>query len=446
MAPSDSSTNFWQALRSDFAHLRAECAIDPPLKSAGRLVAIWYALPEPHWRLDHWNKKDGNGVTERFKWHAQSAAARQGFAGDGEAAVAFWLDQILHNAPEAHIRRNRVEQNGSEILYSVEIFDICGLSADYCRKCEADETRSEGANISPTDPPELPLKLQNAFEVAKADAELNYSNRGEQFPPGLANSPLTHLTLMQDVLFAYCLRARQACQEGIWTVAQARRAADAMVGSVCELYFDQGHLGPSSANRSRHLTAFRLVVGDDPRWKHHLSEIRNLAESELDREQRSTNPPALSAAKKARAAELAYLERNGKTAETRLFPSEKPPAETETDVSVDRNLEEQLKQQSESKLPSSAEQPIGAERRELVTAFLAACNQVSQSKIHKAHIWRSVGHTKARQFEYWQAGQDRAPGTNRGATLQDDRNFRRILATEPETFVAQVAPRGNKPA
>lgn len=110
---------------------------------AGRLTATWRVLPEPaQWRLDYWNAKDGSGVTERFKWHAQSAAARLRFAGTAEDAVSYWLDEIKRNAPESHVKRQFIDVDGSNQFFSVEILDICGLSADYCRKCEADETRT----------------------------------------------------------------------------------------------------------------------------------------------------------------------------------------------------------------------------------------------------------------------------------------------------------------
>jgi hypothetical protein len=73
-------TSFWESLRLGFMQLRAECAINPPIATAGRLTAIWTAPPERgSWRLDYWDGKDGSGVAERFKWHSESAAARQGF-------------------------------------------------------------------------------------------------------------------------------------------------------------------------------------------------------------------------------------------------------------------------------------------------------------------------------------------------------------------------------
>jgi hypothetical protein len=132
------SLSFWESLRRGFMQLRDECAINPPLNPAGQLSAIWESQPEPgRWRLNYRSGNDGLGVAKRFQWHAQSASARLGFTGEGDAAVAHWLDQIKGDAPRAHVRR----LVGGGSLESVELLDICGLSADYCRKCGGDETR-----------------------------------------------------------------------------------------------------------------------------------------------------------------------------------------------------------------------------------------------------------------------------------------------------------------
>jgi len=129
--------SFWESLRQGFMQLRAECAIDPPLRPAGQLSAIWESQPEPGtWRLNYRSGSDGRGLAKRFQLHEQSAAARLGFKGQGDAPVAFWLDQIKRDAPLAHVRR--LVAGGS--LESIELLDICGLSSDYCRKCEADDT------------------------------------------------------------------------------------------------------------------------------------------------------------------------------------------------------------------------------------------------------------------------------------------------------------------
>ena len=145
-------TDFWDNLRLGFMTLREECAIDARTAPAGRLTAIWTAVPQPgRWRLNYWNGKDGSGVAVRFGWHAQSAATRLGFKGSDEAAVHFWLDRVKGDAPASHLKTltHVVGPNGEEEVYSVEILDICGLSADYCSKCQSDEMRSMSISARP---------------------------------------------------------------------------------------------------------------------------------------------------------------------------------------------------------------------------------------------------------------------------------------------------------
>jgi hypothetical protein len=74
--------------------------------------------------------------------------------------------------------------------------------------------------------------------------------------------------------------------------------------------------------------------------------------------------------------------------------------------------------------------------RAIVDAFLSKCRQYAQPRgINRTHIWKSVGHKSARQFQYWQAGDPKA-------TAQDDQNFRRILALSPADFIAQLKGQG----
>lgn len=88
-----------------------------------------------------------------------------------------------------------------------------------------------------------------------------------------------------------------------------------------------------------------------------------------------------------------------------------------------------------AKAPASAISPT-SDRNAVIDAFLAKCNADlgAEPRIIKKHIWQAAGHTHPRQFQYWQAGEDRAPENNRGATEQDERNFRRILNMSPEDF------------
>ena len=79
----------------------------------------------------------------------------------------------------------------------------------------------------------------------------------------------------------------------------------------------------------------------------------------------------------------------------------------------------------ETPLPNSDKM----DRRAAVDSFLSSCEQETQLKVRKKYIWLAAGHKTARQFQYWQAGNNRA-------TRQDDQNFRRILAMNPSDFLS----------
>jgi hypothetical protein len=83
-------------------------------------------------------------------------------------------------------------------------------------------------------------------------------------------------------------------------------------------------------------------------------------------------------------------------------------------------------------------QEISAEkctRSAEVDAFLTRCNDVSTIRIIRRHIWLAVGHTKPRQFEYWQ-------GCKPKATDTDNENFARVLAMDPGGFIALLTRKG----
>jgi hypothetical protein len=65
-----------------------------------------------------------------------------------------------------------------------------------------------------------------------------------------------------------------------------------------------------------------------------------------------------------------------------------------------------------------------ARRRASVDTFLQQCNRQSSAPIRRRHIWLSVGHSKGRQFEYWQ-------GCDPKATMEDHGSFGRILRMKP---------------
>ncbi len=69
-----------------------------------------------------------------------------------------------------------------------------------------------------------------------------------------------------------------------------------------------------------------------------------------------------------------------------------------------------------------------ANRRAAVDAFLRKCNERKmRGRATRRHIWQAVGHTTARQFEYWQASDPKA-------SRRSDEDFRRILGMDPAKF------------
>lgn len=79
-------------------------------------------------------------------------------------------------------------------------------------------------------------------------------------------------------------------------------------------------------------------------------------------------------------------------------------------------------------MPPVTQDDLGRQRRFKVDAFLAKCNQNSRRKFIRSHIWKAAGHSSPRQFQYWQAGNDRIRGAPHGASQADDLIFRRILS------------------
>jgi hypothetical protein len=74
-------------------------------------------------------------------------------------------------------------------------------------------------------------------------------------------------------------------------------------------------------------------------------------------------------------------------------------------------------------------------RRERVNDFLGRCNRLSDTRVIRKHIWQLIGHSKGRQFEYWQKSDPKA-------TAEDERNFERVLKMDPGDFLDQIRKRG----
>ena len=82
--------------------------------------------------------------------------------------------------------------------------------------------------------------------------------------------------------------------------------------------------------------------------------------------------------------------------------------------------------------PDTSSSPSNCPHRAEVDAFLRAANATSTKPIRRRHIWLLVGHSKARQFEYWQACDTKR------TTRSDEKNFSRTLREGPEKFIQRL--------
>lgn len=137
--------------------LSRKFAIDPPLKPAGRLKAVWNSFVEPRWTFEYLGGKaewellnDSSGtLKKRQRCYASQAVERM--------PSGFGSDQISRDAPEAYVGFNHPQMK--------EIYDVCRLSAEYCTKCEADEIRHRLASV------ETDLSGANSPDDGRSSAE-----------------------------------------------------------------------------------------------------------------------------------------------------------------------------------------------------------------------------------------------------------------------------------
>jgi hypothetical protein len=99
-----------------------------------------------------------------------------------------------------------------------------------------------------------------------------------------------------------------------------------------------------------------------------------------------------------------------------------------------------LSKAEDAAMPAQELAVATTERTKMVDDFLVQCNRESVGfKVRRKHIWLAVGHARARQFQYWQEGSDKA-------TDADDRAFRRILRMSPAEFIALLKKKGISPS
>lgn len=120
---------------------------------------------------------------------------------------------------------------------------------------------------------ELPQQFQDAFEAAKARAESDdVANLKAMLPAGLRIP-----ALIQNVAFAYCAQARNACRRGNWTAHRVRQAVECALPGICDWYYlrEVGACSEAKKLEARQIYAEGIVL--DERWNQHLSELEALA-------------------------------------------------------------------------------------------------------------------------------------------------------------------------
>jgi hypothetical protein len=122
-------------------------------------------------------------------------------------------------------------------------------------------------------PPELPRKFQDAFAAARTKAEIKYANCGP------VAGFLSRIILIQDVFFAYCDAAVNACRDGELTPSQVHEFTGAAWPAIFNSYFAREYPTASESATAKNRGLQWRVACDDQRWKRHLAELDAVCEA-----------------------------------------------------------------------------------------------------------------------------------------------------------------------
>jgi len=291
--------NIWRNFKDEFdalARRENELLRDTP---GDRLLRAYCSYGEEHPALGHIHVS--SGPTPRIKSEFTDIATRAGIViGCPSTAVPveFWIHCLCQDLIESNSRELFAGSPSGGIIQS-----LIDSSASYCLRlataAEEDAHRAGQAivvgrgrteTLSASEPPrsasisdrpdlpELPPILQNAFEAAKAAAELDYANLSRQAPHDESQQSLLRLNRIHVVFFSYCTQARNACRAGDWTPTHVSRSVEIAWPLICDHYFAREHAKYSEEERINFTVAQRKTVTNDNRWRQHLSDLKALAE------------------------------------------------------------------------------------------------------------------------------------------------------------------------
>jgi hypothetical protein len=270
-------------------------------------------------------------------------------------------------------------------------------------------------------PQELSAQARARVEAERLRAKRDLDESGKQpgapirrtLSYGPSGLPWTdpEKDLHNYILRVFLAFAREACQlgvGGIWSVDQIRSETDEFLRRfTIETYYERGH--DSSGHRFREMVShwngsllpdLEQEFHKSDEWRQFEAELLTVAEQQSASNRQPAGPAESIIGSVARPNQVGGTEPSGH----RSIRTDAGPGVNEVNGK-------------------------GAERREKIDAFIQKCNQEMRVRTTRTHIWRAAGHRSPRQFQFWQASDPKA-------TVEDDRNFRRILAMSPTDFAA----------
>ena len=152
-----SDSAFWPHLEAQFRSLQTQGG---SALRANWLSTAWNEKGDHYYLSGTRGGKEGRRVHARYKWLAEKAAVRLGHRG-GPSALFFWLDRLKSESPNF---RGGITldyfptQDGPPTHASGGVIEqVCEASADYCLKCEVEETikrKTWSARTAPAKKPE----------------------------------------------------------------------------------------------------------------------------------------------------------------------------------------------------------------------------------------------------------------------------------------------------
>lgn len=198
-----------------------------------------------------------------------------------DAGIDSWFDKVCEPEARRSLRTLRGEWTQKAQDRELSRLNRVSKMAGWGNAMPASPT-SDTPGAKPMSIPELPPKLQRAFEVASAKADLDHIEDSTAFPHAPAVALLSEHVWIQKMFFAYCSEVRNACEAGLWTLGKVRSAIFSAWPGIFDSCFDQRYPSCPEHKKTECRDALWKTVLDDERWKRHIKDLAALAELASD--------------------------------------------------------------------------------------------------------------------------------------------------------------------